>query len=313
MLETVREYGLEQLAASGEEMMARDRHLAWCVALAEEAEPRLTGPEQVAWLARLEAEHDNLRAALGWARERGEGKMGLRLAGALWRFWWTHGHLSEGRRWLEETLKRGDRASAASRATALTGAGTLAWTRGDYAHATAPHEKCLVLRRALGDRSGIAHALGTLGNVAHSQGDYGRATTIYEECLAIRRALGDRQGIASALGNLGAVAYQQGESRRAVALQEESLALKRALGDTWGIAGSLVNLGNVAYSQGEYGRAEVLYEESLALFRELGAGRALPCLSTTWEMWRTDRATTRPRQHSSMRLSCWAARSVPGT
>ena len=152
---------------------ARTPH--YFLALAEAAEPALTGPEQAAWLARLEEEHDNLRAALGWALASGDAETALRLAAALWRFWEVHGHLSEGRRWLAAALRTGGTgAMRALRARALRGAGLLATWQGDYAAARALHAESLALCRALADRDGVGHALENLGIVAHEQGDLRR-------------------------------------------------------------------------------------------------------------------------------------------
>src|SRR5262249_25074569 len=106
MLETIREYALERLEQNGEVESLHQAHLGYFLALAEQAEPELTGPRQAEWLERLEREHDNLRAALAWALEHGSLEASARLAGALWRFWYTHGHLSEGRRWLEQILEQ---------------------------------------------------------------------------------------------------------------------------------------------------------------------------------------------------------------
>jgi non-specific serine/threonine protein kinase len=271
MLETVREYGLELLEAAGEAAATRDRHLAWCVALAEEAAPQLTGPAQGAWLAELEAEHDNLRAALGWSlRDGGDAALGLRLAGALWRFWEQRGHLGEGRGWLEASLARGGAGSAAARAWALNGAGILAYLQGDYDRAVAVLEESLVLRRAVGDTLGIACSLTDLGNVAILQGEYGRAAALYEESLALRRALGDRQGITNSLNNLAVMAMEQGDYRRATALLQECLALSREAGSTEQIADAIINLGLVAYQQGDYGRAATLHQDSLRMSRAQG-------------------------------------------
>jgi non-specific serine/threonine protein kinase len=273
LLETVREYGLEQLEATGEGAAVRERHLTYFLALAEEAEPRLTGPEQDQWLARLEREHDNLRAALRWASEQA-GEEELRLARALWRFWYTRGYLGEGRGWLEAALV-GAQGPPAARAGALNGAGNLAWAQGEYGRAAVLHEEALALRRALGDTWGIANSLGNLASELAYQGEYARAAVLLEESLALFRALRDRQGVAHQLANLGGVAYIQGEYARAVALHEEALALRRALGDTGGTAASLNYLGNVAHMQGEYGRAAALHEEALALHRELGSKRGI--------------------------------------
>jgi predicted ATPase len=275
LLEMVREFARERLEATAEGPAARERHLTWCLALAEEAGPQLRGPEQQRWLARLEAEHDNLRAALGWAREQGAGEPGLRLAVALWRFWDVRGHLSEGRSWLDALLAGSRAAPAALRATALSGAGVLAHGQGDYGPATALLEEALALYRKRGDKGGSALALQHLGSVAVDQGDYGQARALYEEALALKRELGDQPGVATSLFDLGLVAHEQGDAGRAAALYAECLARYRGLGDTQGIARALGNLGTVAHDQGDYGRARALYEESLALFRELGAKESI--------------------------------------
>jgi non-specific serine/threonine protein kinase len=272
LLETVRQYGQEQLAVSGEGAAVRDRHLAWCLALAEEAEPALEGPEQGAWLSRLETEHDNMRAALRWSLQDGDDTaLGLRLSGALWRFWESRGYISEGRGWLEAALASGGPATTTAYAMALNAAGNLAERQGDYERAVALHEDALVLRRERGDRQGIAASLNNLGIVAYHQGNYGRAATLHEESLALERELGDRWGVASSLNNLGIVAYLQGDYGRTVALHEEALALFRELGDNLRIATALTNLGAVVCQQGDYGRAAALHEEALALNRRLGS------------------------------------------
>ena len=270
LLETVRQYGQQRLAASGRAGAVRDRHLAHFLALAEEAEPALKGADQAAWIDRLEAEHDNLRAALGWAREAGAAEVGLRLAGALWRFWLMRGHFHEGRAWLEGALAGAEGAAPNARAEALQGAGVLAAEQGDYGRAAALFTGSLALRREMGDRRGSARTLSNLGIVAYEQGEYGRAAALHEEALALCRELGDKRGLALALGNLGLVVLEQGEYERAAALQEESLALDRELGDTHSIGVALCNLGWAVLEQGEYGRAAALFTESLALSRELG-------------------------------------------
>jgi predicted ATPase/transcriptional regulator with XRE-family HTH domain len=273
MLETLREYAEECLAAEEHEAVdVRNRHLQWCVGLAEEAEPELTGPDQAIWLARLEDEHNNLRAALNWAREHRAGEQGLRLAGALWRFWNTRGYHSEGRRRLDLvlTMQSMTSVSAEARARALNGAANLADNQGDYERATALNEEALALQRAAGDRRGIAASLNGLGNSAQKQGRYEEAAALHEEALALRRVLGDLGGIAASLSNLGIAMDLKGDHGRAVALFEESLALKRAIGDTWGIAASLNNLGYALISHEEYQKARPLLEEALSLRRALG-------------------------------------------
>jgi tetratricopeptide (TPR) repeat protein len=284
MLETIWEYTQEQLMASGEAEALQQRHAEYYLALVEAAEPELTGVHQAVWLARLEAEHDNLRVALQWLLDQREVDLSLHFTGALWRFWPMHGHLSEGRRWLDAALALAGRGGPARTAGAappqpdtgrraaqtLNGAGVLAYTQGDFTAAHAFLQESLALRRELGDTWGIAASLNNLGLVAEEQGDYAAARALFEESLALERELGNTWGIAASLTNLGNVAYTQGDYTAARTLQEESLALKRELGDTWGTALVLSNLGKVAAEQGDYARACALYEESLALFRELG-------------------------------------------
>jgi tetratricopeptide (TPR) repeat protein len=271
MLETIREYGLERLEASGEAEATRRRHTDYCLALAEDADPKLQGPDQEVWLDRLETEHDNLRAALARSlTEASDAEIGLRLAGALSWFWHVRGHFSEGRRWLEQALAAGGNVSASMRAKALNGAGILAQDQGDYGRAEAFYEENLALFRGLRDKRGIATTLSNMGLVARAQGEHGRAATLQEESLALRQELGDKHGIAIALNNLGLVAQDQGDHVRSAALLEESLTLRRELHDKHGIAITLNNLGNLAHGHGDYRRASALYEENLALFRELG-------------------------------------------
>jgi predicted ATPase/transcriptional regulator with XRE-family HTH domain/Tfp pilus assembly protein PilF len=269
LLETVRQYARERLDGAGETAQLGDQHLAWCVWLAEQAEPRLLGAEQEVWLGRLEQEHDNLRAALAWAGEQRAGELALRLAGALWRFWSIRGYLREGRQWLELALAIEGTDAPQARALALNGSGNLANSQGNYTRTAALHAEALALQREVGDRQGIAGSLNNLGNVAYQQGDYTRAATLFAESLALRRELGDTPGIARSLNNLGGVAYKQGDFARAIALQEEALALERALGDTYSVAALLNNLGEVVSLQGDYTRAASLFAESLALKREL--------------------------------------------
>ncbi len=283
MLETIREFGLDQLDVAGEADRTRRAHAAWCLEVAETAAAYLTGPEQAAWLARLAGEHDNCRAALTALATTSEADNDaqLRLAGALWRFWYTHGHLSEGRRWLDQALGHEaatDTAPTPARATALHGSGMLAYVQGDYARAQTLHEASLAIRRELNDAAGIAASLYNLGLVAGAQGDYARAVDRYEESLAAARMAGDRRGIAAALHKLGSVADDQGDLTRATLLQEESLGILRELGDQRSVAIALNGLGLVAFAQRDYARAARLLEESLEILRQLGDQRGVATL-----------------------------------
>ena len=295
LLETIRQYAGDRLQESGEAEEVQGQAASWFLRLAEEASPQLIGSKQALWLGRLETEHDNLRVSLTWYEhlfERGgefqiEGaEGGLRLTGALWRFWLIHGHYSEGRQWLEralnhKTLGRGPEGSvgreskaiwgmATVRRTALNGAGNLAVGQGDFTVARALYEESLTIARQLGNQQGIAASLNNLGNVAYNQGDYAAGRAMYEESLTIARQLGDQQRIAQALNNLGNMTSDQGDYAGARAFHEESLAIVRQLGDQQRIAHSLNNLGTVASEQGDYSVARVLYEESLTIARRLG-------------------------------------------
>ena len=275
MLESLRAYGLERLAASGEADAARARHAAYYAALAEEAESALTGPTQGVWLALLDREYGNLRAALEWAGETNAPALGLRLATALWRFWATRGYLSEGRVWIERFLppkgEAGDAGEDAPlRADALAGAGVLALALGDHERAAALHERSLALYRARGEDGGAAFALNNLGLVARAAGDDARAVRLFDESLAVRRSLGDPRAVAYSLNNLAAVALDRGDPARATSLAEESLALARGAGNAWGVARTLATLGGAARAWGDVGRAAALHAESLGLFRDVG-------------------------------------------
>ena len=270
MLETIREYARDKLIAVGDEERVRARHRDYFLALAEEAEPKLMGAEQAEWLQRLEHEYENLRASLDWCLLEAASGGGLRLCGALQRFWWTRGHLSEGRQWCVRILgKAGAEERTQARAEALNAAGILTYYQGDYTAARSLHEESLAIWRELGDRRGMARSLNGLGNVALDKGDYSTARALHEDSLAIRRQLGDRGGMAGSLNNLGNVALDQGDYSAARALYEECLVIWRELGDRGGNATSLGNLANVAFEQGDYPAARTLAEESPAIRRGL--------------------------------------------
>jgi non-specific serine/threonine protein kinase len=272
LLEMMMQYAREKLEASGEEADLMERHHQHFLQFAERAEAGLTGPEQSGWLDVLEADHENLLEALDWCRndERRSAEK-LHMVGALWRFWYTHGHYTIGRMALHDALESARTAGpTAAKAKALDGSGVLAWRQGDYSAARVLHGEALEIWRTLGERAGIANSLNWLGNVAYVQRDYAAARALHEESLKIRRELGDERGISSSLINLGNVAYDQGEYTSAWKLHEESLIMKRRLHDKYGIASSLNNLGNVAYDRGETEKAMELHRESLAIKRELG-------------------------------------------
>jgi predicted ATPase/uncharacterized protein HemY len=285
MLETIREYALERLAAHGELPEARTRHAAYYLALAEAGEGELHGPQQLIWLDRLEREHDNLRAALAWALEGGDGALGLHLAGALCPFWELHWHIHEGLHWLEGALGSGQGQPAALRAKAQIAAGRLAQMQGDWTRASELLEAGLALAREAGDRALEGQALLHLGTGAWNERDAERATALLEASLACARAVGDQVSVGWALQLLGLTANFRCEWDHGVALYAESLACFRAVGDRSGISWALFRLGQVAGYQGKLDQATRLLEESLALCRKLGdKGRIGGCLMQLAEL-----------------------------
>jgi predicted ATPase/DNA-binding CsgD family transcriptional regulator len=288
MLETIREYGLEVLAASGEIERTHQAHALYYLSLAEQAEPELGGAQQTLWVERLEREHDNLRAAMRWSlgdeesardvKSGGNIEIALRLGGALRRFWVVHNHISEGRSFLERALATGKvlvsspaRATKAVRAKALIAAANMAVIQSDYERTQILAAESLTLFRELEDQHGIALSLYLLGSAAWTRGNSTASRILTEEALAISRAIGDRERVAWSLFTLGMWHSRQGEYAKARTLFEESLAMHRELGIKRGTAYSLVQLAQVLFVTGQ--DVEVLsslVEEGHALFKELG-------------------------------------------
>lgn len=273
MLETLREFGLEQLAERGEERQARERHRAHYLALAEAAAPELSGPDAGAWGARLEREHDNLRTTLRWAIDRGDGESGLRLAAALWRFWSARGHLSEGRRWLREALAATDEATAATaaaRAMTLAGAALLAIEQVDYDEAASLCARVVDLAHARGDSADLVVALNARGLLKRQRNEYDEAARDHEEARALAEALGDRAGVAAALTGLAYAASFVGDTAHGQALATEGVALLRKVGDARALAEALIGASTQAQFGGNLAQAEALGVEALGLVRALG-------------------------------------------
>lgn len=267
LLETVKQYGRDRLLESAGGKQWRERHQAYFLALAEEADPHLRGPEQQVWLERLEREHDNLRAAM----EGEQTNVSLRIGVALRPFWSIRGYYSEGRARLLAALKQaGEGTDALTRAKALNSAGSLAGSQGDHLSARSLFEESLAIARELGDRNGIATSLTNLGNIAYALSDYAAARILYEESLKIARKGGHKKSIAHSLDDLGRTASVQGDYASAQSLLEESLTLHRELGDRQGAAVTLNNLGNIARCQSDYLSARSLLEESLVIEKVLG-------------------------------------------
>jgi predicted ATPase/DNA-binding winged helix-turn-helix (wHTH) protein len=282
MLETIREYGLECLKASGEKELFRFRHASYFLQLAEYAEPELGNAEQPAWLAQLEQEHDNFRAALRWALAKGETEVSLRLAASLWWFWYLHGHYREGRAWLDSVLAASSDQRTLFRSRALIGAGGLAFLQCEYSASEQLLREGLGLARELADRESIATSLQLLGSVAREQGDYNRAIELHQESLEIWRALDNKRGIARSLNYMGFASWLQGDFERTAAHCEETLVLFRALGDKEGIVWSLMNMAAVMYYTGQHDQAVSLCKESLTLSREIGYKEGIAWSLNIW-------------------------------
>jgi predicted ATPase/transcriptional regulator with XRE-family HTH domain len=268
MLEVIRTFGREQLAASGEAAATSRAHAEWYLALAGAAEHALKGRGQLGWVDRLERERDNLRAALGWARDHGHVELGLGLAGRLWRFWERRGHVSEGLAWLDELLAHEADVAVETRALALNAAGNLSrWI--DYPARESRYSASLAIYRELGDQDGIGRLLNNLGMVAQDRHDHKAASALFERALGIFRALGDEYLVALALSNFAVSAMELGDLGRAELMFEEANSIRRRLEDSLGLARSLMEHGTVLVRTGDHDRALALMEESLALCRLL--------------------------------------------
>jgi predicted ATPase/DNA-binding SARP family transcriptional activator len=265
MLETIREYALEQLDADEEAEFVRRRHAEHFLKLAE-SEPV---SEQAAWLARIDAERDNFRGALAWCLEHKEASLALRIAAALWEYWWVRGHLAEGRGWLDVALARSRNTPPELRARALHAAGSLATRQGDYGSAAALFEQSLALWEELDDAAGTARSLLSMGTVAAEQGDQERAIELSERSAELYQESGDKRGHALAVSNLGGIALEHGEYAKAAKLSEQAYGLFEALEDAEGMAFALVNQGLAALSERQHDRAVELLREALRRLAEL--------------------------------------------
>jgi tetratricopeptide (TPR) repeat protein len=273
MLDTIREYALERLAARAteEEDTVHRRHAHFFMELAEEAELHIYGNEQEVWLNRLEIEHDNLRVALEWSVDHAS-DVALRLAGALGRFWHFRGHHGEGQDWLAKALaneKVGGADMEALRAKAMDRAGYLAFFVGELDPARAWSEESVTIWRALGDLKGLAHALCTLGAVVNVQGNATQARGLLEESIALFRGLGDRSGLVRALFWHGHVTYRMRDFVSARASAREAIKLGWEVGNISNVAGSTDTLGLIAFHEGDFPAARSFLEESLRLMRQV--------------------------------------------
>jgi predicted ATPase/class 3 adenylate cyclase len=270
MLETIREFGREQLAQGGEEDELLRRHALEFARFAEEADAGLRSDDQLLWFERLEAEHDNLRAAIESSLAAGDDETALRLGGSLGWFWYAHGHALEGCTRLTELLARTEGAPEELRARPMYALGVLLDQRGEPERAGELVERSLATFREQGEQARVASALNSLGTIKRSLGDAESARPLLEESIRVRRELGDEPGTAGALSNLGVLAFEQGDLDGAEARFTETLALDRAHGNEWGAAVALDNLAAVALERGDIERSRELVSKTLGLVERLG-------------------------------------------
>jgi predicted ATPase len=284
LLETVREYALEHLAGGGDWAEAHDRHAAYFLALAEPAEAELQGPGQLAWLDRLESEHDNVRAAMSWLVDHGPLEQAIRLLSLTWRFWWLHGHAAEFARLGEEIAAKSQRLPPYQRALALTGTGFMLIANGDKARAQALFEQSLPLYRPLTRKLGVvltAAVLGILGRLAALRSDYSGAAELLDQSQALLRELGDDDFdgyarvqyllfLAMVDNFLGEVRLSQGDHDRAARQFADGLTAGRRAQDRISILPSLYYLALSSQAQGDLAGAAGHLKEGLALAAEAG-------------------------------------------
>jgi non-specific serine/threonine protein kinase len=263
MLETIREFASERLAASEDERPTRERHAAWVIALATEAAGELFGRNEVAWLDRLESEHDNIRAALTWLLAAGDHQRALAITGAIWWFWETRGHGREALTWMEQALA-GAADDAAARIDTLVGGTWIAGLLGDPIRAGRYAEEAVALAKT-GDEARLGRTLFMLSYARGGQGDHADAAALAAEALALFERAGDRAWIPYALNRLGIELQGQGDNAGAAARYEEALRRWRDIGQPWGIGTGLLNLGLVMRELGDHARAAALLRECLPI------------------------------------------------
>jgi len=269
MLETIREFALEQLAARDDLAPTQAAHTAAMIDLARRADAGLGDPEQgKAWAERLKADHDNLRVALGLALDTERLEAAADLGQALWWFWYLRGHWREGRDWLEQIIERiGDATDIAPaiHADLYKGTATLAKEQGLYTIAKVRYEQALAIYRASGDERGLATTLNNLGGLYHRQGQLAEARAAYIACLEHFRASGGTASVALVLDNLAIISQEHGLYDEALTYHEESLAIWRTLEDTRGLGNKLTSLGEFHLFQRAFDSAINDYAEALAL------------------------------------------------
>jgi predicted ATPase len=270
LLETIREYARERLRDSGQWKEAHDRYAAYFLELAGSAGPGLDGPGQVAWLDRLEAEHDNLGAAISWLLDQDQPGPALQLGAMTWQYWWFRGHMEEGARYSEAIVASGEKLPPDQLSYAQIGLGVLLILSGDKARAQALFEQALALFRRLGDKRGIAIATGYLGHLAALGGDLGKARTLLTESLASPQELGDDVSIALMYNFLGQIPLSQGDNDAAARLFSQGLDAARRVPDRFPLLISLYNLARSSQAREDVAGAAGFLREGLSVACDAG-------------------------------------------
>jgi predicted ATPase/DNA-binding SARP family transcriptional activator len=269
MLETIREFARASLTEADEFPELARRHAEFFLLLSEEAEPHFAAADQTIWLDAVEQDHDNIRGALRWSTETGEAEVGMRIGGALWRFWLQRNHIREGRRWLEDVLALSEAMEpTAHRVKAVTALAGLVYWQGDYDAAGAAYRETLTLYEALGDVAGRAGAQFNLGWIVTIAGDLDEAWRLLSAARKSHAQLGDRSAYARDGVALGLVAEFKREFSSAREILEESIRLLRELGDRWWLGQALIAIGRSYREDPGYDREEEVYREAVAIFRE---------------------------------------------
>jgi tetratricopeptide (TPR) repeat protein len=279
MLETIREYGRELLEQTGELDAVRDRHLDFFLDLVKQAEPELTGPDQRRWYDLLALEQDNIREALAYACENGDGERALMLAGTIWRFWWSHGFIAEAEHWYERAFAIEGKASLTARARGMFGLAHMTEARGYAEQRRNQFEEAAELLRQSGETRLLISALAHLVGAHHQLGDARRAEAVGAEALELALESGDVRGAAIVRGNLANNLLVEGDDLGAARLLEEALEGHRAVGDVYGTAITLASLATIALRAGDLDRAASNLIESLQLSNSIG-----DALNIWWEL-----------------------------
>jgi non-specific serine/threonine protein kinase len=270
MLETIREYALEQLAVSDREQAAHRRHADWCLSLATQAEQRAFGPDDVDALNRLEVEYDNIRHALSWALDRGQIESGMRLACLAWPFWMFRSYFSEGRAWMERLIERAEPPPTSTYVMTLNLLGILCEALGDFEIALERIERAARLAGELGDIRCLALCTAALADVIEGMGDSERSEKLSQDAADLLRETNEEGWLVSTLAHLALLTHRRGDDAAAERFAAEGLAISRKINYSWGIAICLSRQGRIASDAGDFPRAALLFQECLDLWHKIG-------------------------------------------